>query len=77
MKDSSPAPQRAMKTREAARYLGISVSLLRKMRSRAPDDPQGQGPTFIRIGPALVLYECAELNRWLDSFSAKPASHTS
>lgn len=60
-------PIRALKTPEAARYLGLSASLLRKMRLRGCDDPGVPGPSYIKLGPSLVLYERAELDRWLDS----------
>lgn len=59
-------PRRALRTIDAARYLGISPSLLRKMRSRGPDDPLGPGPGFIRLSPSLIVYEISHLDAWLD-----------
>lgn len=59
-------PQRALRTTEAARYLGISASLLRKMRSRGPDDRLDRGPPCIKLSPSLVVYEIAGLDGWLD-----------
>lgn len=67
------APRRALRTAQAAAYLGVSASLLRKMRSRGPDDPLGQGPPFIKLSAALVVYEIDELDRWLDSRRRVPA----
>ena len=61
------SPRRALRTTEAARYLGISASLLRKMRSRGVDDPLGAGPEFIRLSPSLIVYDIANLDSWLDS----------
>jgi hypothetical protein len=61
------APRRALRTTDAARYLGLSASLLRKWRLRGPADPGNKGPDYIRIGPSLVLYEIGELDRWIDS----------
>jgi hypothetical protein len=61
------APRRALRTTDAARYLGLSASLLRKWRLRCPDDPGDKGPAYIRIGPSLVLYEIIELDRWIES----------
>ena len=61
------SPVRALKTTDAARYLGISASLLRKMRTRGIDDPLGPGPDFIRLSPSLIVYQIAELDAWLDS----------
>ena len=67
-------PRRALSTADAAQYLGISVSLLRKMRSRGPDDPLGQGPRLIKISPQLIVYEIAELDAWLDARAAQSPS---
>ncbi|MGH8229716.1 MAG: helix-turn-helix transcriptional regulator [Steroidobacteraceae bacterium] len=63
-------PRRALRTTDAAQYLGISASLLRKMRLRAPDDPSDQGPVPIKLSPALIVYDIAELDRWLDAHRA-------
>lgn len=38
---------------------------------RGPDDPLGLGPAFIRLSPALVVYEIQELDRWLDAFATR------
>jgi hypothetical protein len=62
------APRRALRTTEAARYLGISASLLRKMRLRGPDDPLKPGPAYIRLSPSLIVYEIGALDAWLDSY---------
>jgi hypothetical protein len=67
MTDKMMPPLRALRTTPAARYLGVSPSLLRKYRMRAPDDPGTKGPDFIRVSPYLIVYEIDELNRWLDS----------
>jgi hypothetical protein len=60
------APRRALKTVDAARYLGVSASLLRKMRMRGQDDPLGPGPSYIRLSPSLIVYEIKALDVWLD-----------
>ncbi len=62
-------PRRALRTTDAARYLGVSASLLRKMRARGPADPLGAGPAYIRLSPSLIVYEIAALDAWLDSHS--------
>jgi hypothetical protein len=62
-------PRRALRTTEAARYLGVSPSLLRKMRSRGPADPLGVGPAYIRLSPSLIVYEISVLDAWLDAHS--------
>ena len=65
-------PRRALRTTDAAQYLGVSPSLLRKMRARGPDDPMAPGPAYIRLSPNLIVYEIAVLNGWLDSHRAPP-----
>jgi hypothetical protein len=65
------SPRRALRTTDAARYLGVSPSLLRKMRSRGAADPLGVGPTYIRLSASLILYEISALDAWLDAHSAR------
>jgi predicted DNA-binding transcriptional regulator AlpA len=45
---------------DAAQYLGLAESTLAKMRLR------GDGPRYAKAGRA-VIYERAELDRWLTS----------
>jgi hypothetical protein len=59
-------PRRALRTTDAAKYLGVSPSLLRKFRMRGPDDPGQAGPEFIRLSPSLIVYEITALDAWLD-----------
>jgi len=54
-----------MRTAEAARYLGLSVALLRKWRLRGAGDPGKAGPPYSRVGPTVVLYTVADLDAWL------------
>ena len=65
---SSNTPRRALRTTEAAKYLGVSASLLRKMRARGPDDPLGAGPAYIKLSPSLVVYQISALDDWLDRY---------
>ena len=67
--NSTSSLRRALKTTDAARYLGVSPSLLRKMRMRGRDDPLGHGPSFIKLSPSLIVYEIASLDAWLDSIA--------
>jgi hypothetical protein len=69
-----PAPRRALRTTDAARYLGVSPSLLRKMRMRGPDDPGQPGPGFIRLSPSLIVYEISALDAWLDGHRQRAAA---
>lgn len=50
-----------LRTREAAKHLNISASTLEKMRMT------GDGPAFCRAGRRLVVYDLAELDRWLEA----------
>jgi hypothetical protein len=63
---SSSTLRSSLRTVEAARYLGISASLLRKLRMRAPDDPGRRGPNFVRLSPQLIVYRIEDLDAWLD-----------
>ena len=63
--------RRALATRVAAGYLGVSASLLRKLRLRGPEDPGDAGPAFIKLGRNLIVYEIAALDAWLDAKAAK------
>lgn len=47
-----------IKTREAARYLGLSSSLLNKLRLT------GGGPVFVRLAGRAIRYRRADLDAW-------------
>lgn len=55
------SPPDNMKPGDAARYLGLSQSLLAKMRMKC--DPR-TGPPFARVGKAII-YRRADLDAWL------------
>ena len=65
----------ALPVREAAKYLGLSISTLNKLRCT------GGGPAFLKLGRA-VRYTPDDLQDWLDSqrvrstseIATKPAS---
>lgn len=44
---------------EAARYLRMGDSTLAKLRC------SGGGPSFVKMGPRIVLYDRADLDAWL------------
>jgi hypothetical protein len=52
-------PASCVKEGKVAELLSCSVSLLQKMRLR------GDGPPFIRVGPARVVYPLQELRAWV------------
>lgn len=58
-KTTESAARRMLRTREAARYLGLASSTIEKMRGT------GQGPRFIRMGRAIA-YDVRDLDLWLD-----------
>lgn len=43
---------------EAARHLGLSKSLLDKLRL------SGGGPAYLKLGPRRVVYDLADLEQW-------------
>ena len=49
----------AMDTTNAARYLGVSESLLRKLRQN------GEGPKFCRISNKKIVYRAVDLKRFV------------
>lgn len=53
----TPSPK--MRVPEAARYLGLAVSTLNKMRCF------GGGPQFAKAGPRVVVYDRRDLDEWL------------
>lgn len=53
------APKVLMTPREAARYIGLAVTTLAKMRYL------GGGPPFLKLG-AAVRYEFEHLDEWLN-----------
>ena len=52
---------RNLRAPAAADYLGLSDSTLAKMRLR------GDGPTYSKAGPRIVVYDVADLDAWLAS----------
>jgi len=48
-----------MKTEEAGRYLGLSSSLLNKLRLT------GGGPVFVRLAGRAIRYRKADLDAWV------------
>jgi hypothetical protein len=65
--DARAGPRRTLRTVDAARYLGLSASLLRKYRAMGPGDPGMKGPIYIKVSANVVLYEISALDDWLDA----------
>lgn len=53
--------KRILRTGEAAIYLGLSESMVEKMRLR------GRGPAYVRLGSRAVGYDIAALDAWIDA----------
>jgi DNA-binding transcriptional regulator YiaG len=64
---NTEAPPRpvVLSAREAAQYLGVSVSTLKNWRAKA------FGPRWVMRGARLVAYKPGDLDRFLDESSAK------
>jgi predicted DNA-binding transcriptional regulator AlpA len=56
----NPSEYKRLRTPEAARYVGLSVSTLSKMRLH------GDGPIFLKLNRA-VAYDSRDLDEWLAS----------
>ncbi len=67
------AAKRGYSTREAARYIGRSVSWLRKKRLRGPEDPGDRGPRWFAEGRTGVIYLREDLDTWLDHLAESRA----
>lgn len=59
---TDPLSPRALNTKEAARFIGMSQSWLRKARIGLTDDP---GPKFRKVG-RKVIYPLQSLKDFLD-----------
>ena len=67
---STPFLKRGFSTRQAADYIGRSISWLRKRRLRGRDDPGEPGPAFIRDG-MTVTYLREDLDKFLDELAVR------
>ncbi len=64
MKDATTRP--SLNEAEAASYLGISVSALRKSRMNGPRANHLPPPPYVKLG-RRVIYRVADLARFLES----------
>lgn len=60
-------PRAKLRTDLAAKYIGLSVSTINKLRLT------GGGPTYIKLG-RTVVYDIADLDAWLDAHRRKSTS---
>lgn len=71
MEDHSTTPHIAALTeREAARYIGMSVSFLRICRARS------LAPAYLKLGRA-IRYRCVDLDAFLDARVVTPGANDS
>ena len=61
-----------LRTPEAAKYIGLSISTLTKMRIRGGDDT----PPFVKLGARSVGYCVADLDVWLEARRRASTSDT-
>lgn len=57
-----------LKTEDAASYLGLSPSLLNKLRLT------GGGPQFLRLAGRAIRYRRADLDAWVDASAVASTS---
>ncbi len=54
---------RILRTRDAARYLGLRATTLNRWRTvRGTPD----GPVFVRLGGRAIGYDMIDLDKWID-----------
>jgi hypothetical protein len=60
MENNFTLPKTRLRAKQAAEYLGISFSLLEKMRFRS------DGPVYAKLGRAII-YEIGDLDNWVNA----------
>ena len=65
--DDHEPSSRWLRTRPAARYLGVGFSTLNKLRLT------GGGPKYAKLG-AVVVYNIADLDRWVEERMVRSTS---
>lgn len=68
---NTPMLARAIQEREAAQYIGMSMSFLRQSRMDGLRENRTPGPPFIKIGRA-VRYLRGDLDAWLERYRHEP-----
>ena len=77
MRKIQPTPQENMAElsllldeRQVSRYLGVSVSFLRKARSEGAPGQRTQAPPFVRVG-GRVYYRRVDLDAWVSGLESR------
>jgi hypothetical protein len=63
---ASPAP-RDLDEKDAAKYIGRSVSFLRECRYGGKSRSKDRGPKYTRVSPRCIRYPVYELDKWLEN----------
>jgi hypothetical protein len=61
------AAPKLLNEKDAAKYIGRSVSFLRTCRYKAKRGQTDAGPKYIRIGNKFIAYPVKDLDNWLDN----------
>ena len=64
--------KRGFKEPEAANYIGMSASFLRKSRMDGDRNNHAPGPAYLRVGPRAIIYLREDLDLWLEQFRQHP-----
>ena len=59
-------PPKMLNERDAAKYIGRSVSFLRTCRYKAKQGEIDAGPKYVRLRNKFILYPVRELDDWLN-----------
>jgi len=57
--------RRMMQTAEAAKFLGVSVSWLKALRTQGAVGGRRTGPPFSKISYKVTLYDLEDLEAWV------------
>lgn len=72
--DVQPA---TLSTVPAAKYLGVSPTMLRHWRMKRRADPGERGPPWIEITPRKIVYSIQDMNAWLQQRKRQTPRHES
>ncbi|MDR1482271.1 MAG: helix-turn-helix domain-containing protein [Synergistaceae bacterium] len=65
-KSSPVLAARSLNEKDAAKYIGMSVSFLRERRYKGKDKKSGRGPKYMRDSKHRIRYLVKELDEWLE-----------
>ena len=58
---------RDLDEKDAAKYIGRSVSFLRSCRYSGKNKGKDRGPKYTRVSPRCIRYQVHELDKWLEN----------